>query len=140
MEEDFKEAFYEVNEILKTMPKEMLEKIPNKFKELVDENKSNTYNKKIDGLNNLDSLKKETIVILGYIYRDFLCDEEEKKKIIENEKKELEKLYSYDNLFKQSIEEKKEDECISKELVKIEKNKWYMNIVRFFREKFYNRQ
>ena len=100
MEKDFQEAFYEVDEILKHFPEELLIKIPRKFQKMIKENKSTTYNKKINGLDNLDELKKETIVLLGLIYRDYLCDKKMQKQLIEEEKQMIKKLYDYNNLFK----------------------------------------
>lgn len=135
MENDFKEAFYEVDEILKLMPKELLEKIPQGFKEMIRNNKSTTYSKDINGLENLDILKEETIVILSLIYRDFLCGKDERERLIEVERKKIEEQYSYDNLFKREkikVEEKvnhNESTC----LVEFKKERWYVKIIKFFK-------
>ena len=138
MEKEIKEAFYEVNEILNLIPKELVEKIPNSFLEIIKENKANNYYKEIKGLDNLEILKKETIVLLGLIYRDFLCTEEERQDIIRKEKKAAAEKYNYDNLFKK-INYAKSNEQLknvqSKSLIEV-KNKWYVNIIDFFKKIF----
>lgn len=134
MEDNFLEAFYEVDEILNLMPKELVEKIPHSFQKIINDNKSTTYNKEIKGLDNLNILKKETLVILSLIYRDFLCDKTEKEKILEKEKKILEEKYSYDKLFKKNIvADFNENECT--DLVIINKVKWYEKFISFFKSK-----
>jgi len=138
MEKEIKEAFYEVNEILNLIPKELVEKIPNSFLEIIKENKANNYYKEIKGLDNLEILKKETIVLLGLIYRDFLCTEEERQDIIRKEKKVAAEKYNYDNLFKK-INYAKSNEQLknvqSKSLIEVKK-KWYVNIIDFFKKIF----
>lgn len=138
MEKEIKEAFYEVNEILNFIPKELVEKIPNSFLEIIKENKANNYYKEINGLENLEILKKETIVLLGLIYRDFLCTEEERQDIIRREKKAVAEKYNYDNLFKKTNYTKSNEQLEnvqSKSLVEV-KNKWYINIIEFFKKIF----
>ena len=98
MDSNFEEAFYEVSEILKILPKEITDKIPEKFIQVIEQNKSKTYTKEINGLDNLQDLKKETIAILGLIYRDFLCDKETRKELLIEEQKE--KLLSQIRAFK----------------------------------------
>lgn len=132
MEENYKEAFYEVNEIIEKAPDEISRMIPNSFKQLIKDNKSKSYNKEID-LNNLNSLKKETIVILGYIYRDFLCDDETKKKILKEEQQNLENLYSFDKLFDRN---KKSPEFETNKLIPITKDKWHTSILNFIKKIF----
>ncbi|MBQ6991846.1 MAG: hypothetical protein IJN50_02885 [Clostridia bacterium] len=134
MEDNFGEAFYEVDKILNLMPKELVEKIPHSFQKIINDNKSTTYNKEIKGLENLNILKKETIVILSLIYRDFLCDKTEKEKILEKEQKIIEERYSYDKLFKKNmITYCTNNECT--DLVTINKDKWYKRIISFFKNK-----
>ncbi|MBR3613713.1 MAG: hypothetical protein IKL55_00845 [Clostridia bacterium] len=139
MEENFKEAFYEVDVIIKLLPKELLEKIPTNLKQLIKENKSTTYKRNNIKLENIKDLKKETRIILYHIYRDFLISDEERTKIKQEEKEIIEEKYSYDKLFiqKQIQDNKQDDEKEqTNALIKLEKNKWYIKIINFFKSKF----
>ena len=138
MDSNFEEAFYEVSEILKILPKEITDKIPEKFIQVIEQNKSKTYTKEINGLDNLQDLKKETIAILGLIYRDFLCDKETRKELLIEEQKELNEAYNYNDLFKRD-NNKKVFDSIKKEttaLVEVKEESWYIKIINFFKRLF----
>lgn len=108
---EYQNALTEVEAILKLMPKDMLDKIPNSFFNFIEQKKSKSY---IPNLNmelslNEQNLLNETRAILSLIYRSYLCNTEEKRKLkiddsIELAKKqnELNKKYSYENLFKKN--------------------------------------
>lgn len=91
MKQEYKEAFTEVIEIIKMMPNELANKIPSKFKKMLEDESDKEYNPNIQEPLEQQKLKNETIIILGLIYRDFLCslDEKEdyKKKMLGNCKK-----------------------------------------------------
>lgn len=145
MDSEFEEAFYEVDEILKTIPQKLLEKIPKSFRDTIKKNKSTTYKRQINGLQDIKNLKKETRVILYYIYRDFLASEEECEKMKQDEIKITEEKYSYENLFFKkekmekdaSVDESNIEVCSdienSKELVECKQQKWYMKIINFLK-------
>ena len=143
MDEDLKEAFYEVDEILKMMPYEILDKIHKKFRNMISQNKSLTSNKKISGLND-ENLSKDAKVVLYMIYRDFLCSEEEEQELLRQENKDLEEKYSYDNLFKSTKKDETKSETISVEEITIEETaltetkelKWYEKIIDFIKNIF----
>lgn len=143
MDEDLKEAFYEVDEILKMMPYEIFDKIPKKFRNMISQNKSLTSNKKISGLND-ENLSKDAKVVLYMIYRDFLCSEEEEQELLRQENKDLEEKYSYDNLFKSTKKDEIKSETISVEEITIEETaltetkelKWYEKIIDFIKNIF----
>lgn len=143
MDEDLKEAFYEVDEILKMMPYEILDKIPKKFRNMISQNKSLTSNKKISGLND-ENLSKDAKVVLYMIYRDFLCSEEEEQELLRQENKDLEEKYSYENLFKSTKKDEIKAETISVEEIPIEETaltetkelKWYEKIIDFIKNIF----
>ena len=76
---------------------------------MIKENKDPNYNCKIDFTKSINdqNLLKETRAILSLIYRDYLCSNEERKKLIIKGKQELDeydkkikKNYNADNLFK----------------------------------------
>lgn len=106
MDRNYQEAFVEVEEILKIMPVELSEKIPMKFRKIIIENQAPDYKVIIQEPLEQQKLKKETLVILGLIYRDFLCDEEERNRLKQEDvaelnriQKELEKQYDINNVF-----------------------------------------
>jgi len=85
-----REAFTEVYEILKLMPKELIEKIPLGFRETINKERSMDYYPNIKEPIEDFVLSKAALVLLSLIYRDFLCSSEEKNLIKEDERKELE--------------------------------------------------
>ena len=101
-------AMRQVNELLKYIPLEQKNKINIKFLNLLNENEDKTYDFKIDPEKEIKDgdLLHETELLLLVIYRNYWCTEEEKKELdetlLENNKKyyeEINKKYSYENLF-----------------------------------------
>lgn len=90
--ETYTKSLSEVDIILKNIPEKFLKNIPDKFKKLINEGKDKNYNPEINDLVIGEKLLPETVVILGLIYRDFLCSKEEKEKLYNEEKEELLKL------------------------------------------------
>lgn len=114
MEENYRKAFSEVSEVLKAMPDNLLKKIPNKFIDIVEKEKLDNY--KIRLCDNIEEqvFSEEATIILGIIYKDFLCDENERNQleIIDNEKiriyeDELRAKFNPDSMFNINEEEKK---------------------------------
>ena len=92
MKREYEEAFVEVDEIIKLMPIDISSKIPIKFRQVISENKAKDYLVKIQEPLENQKLKKETIVILGLIYRDFLCTPEEREKLQLKDAEEIKKI------------------------------------------------
>ena len=151
MKQEYKMAFSEVDEIIKMMPDELVRKIPKGFKELVAEEKDESYIPNIHEPLEKNKLKNETIIILGLIYRDFLCQKEERIVLqkkdaeelqrVQNElNKELKEKYSMDNLFNKNVTEnvKEEDTNNTNEvaIVEFKEEKWYQKVFVFFRNIF----
>ena len=141
MKQEYMEAFTEVNEIFKLMPQELLEKIPTKFRQVIQEEMDKKYITDIKEPIEECELKDETIIILGLIYRDFLCTPEERKILQEQDTKQLQDMqkklememkekYNPDNIFKNRQETKKEITKNSEEksLTVISEEKWYQKI------------
>lgn len=114
LEENYRKAFSEVSEVLKAMPDNLLKKIPNKFINIVEKEKLDNY--KIRLCDNIEEqvFSEEAIIILGIIYKDFLCDENERNELelIDNEKikiyeDELRAKFNPDSMFNINEEEKK---------------------------------
>ncbi len=116
MKKEYMEAFSEVYEIFKLMPQELLNKIPQKFYEIIKEERDKEYLPNIKEPIENQKLKDETIILLGLIYRDFLCSQDEKKRLQEKDardlkeaerilEEELREKYNPDNIFKKNREE-----------------------------------
>ena len=87
-------------------------------------------------------MKNETIIILGLIYRDFLCSPDERKRLQEKDARELQEVekaieeeirekYNPDDIFKKrnqnNIEESNNKEENTSMIV-IQEEKWYQKI------------
>ena len=107
MERAYEEAFAEVDEILKIMPIDLLSKIPAQFRQIIIDNKAPNYTIEIKEPLEEEKLKKETVVILGLIYRDFLASPDEREELQLKDAEELKRIelemqqqYDIDNVFK----------------------------------------
>lgn len=150
-------AFEEVYEIFKLMPKELLNKIPIEFQKIIEEERDKNYFANIQEPIENCKLTNETIILLGLIYRDFLCMPEERKKLQENEARELNEIqaeienklkekYNPNVIFKSKEHENAEQEnsnnknlVIEKEnteLMVAEKEKWYKKILNMIKKIF----
>lgn len=136
------EAFAEVNEIIKLMPLELVKKIPSKFREMIVEEKDNNYIPDIEEPIEKCKLKNETIIILGLIYRDFLCSPDERKKLQEKDARKLQEVqkaveeeirerYNPDDIFKKKNQNNIEESNNKEEntsMIVIQEEKWYQKI------------
>lgn len=109
----YSEAAVEVLDVLKHTRKEDVDKIPRKFIEFLENNKSETYIANLDHTKTIKemNLKPKSQALLGLIYLKYWADEEGKKafknRARENEIKyqeELREKYNTDNLFKNKKE------------------------------------
>ncbi len=91
---EYKIALAEVDDILKFTDKEIVDKIPQSFKDFIKQNKDTNY---ITNINpylpiNSQNIKDETKSIIALIYRSYIATEDEKKKFAEQDKITLEFL------------------------------------------------
>ena len=150
MKQEYMEAFTEVNEIIKLMPEELVNRIPSKFREMIQEERDRNYVPDIkEPLENC-KLKEETIIILGLMYRDFLCSPEERKKLHEKDAKELQEVkkaieeearqkYNPEDLFKNKKNEEKvtyKEETEEKSMTIVQEEKWYQKIFNIIKNIF----
>lgn len=105
MERVYEEAFYEVDEVLKLMPIDLRSKIPIQFRQAISENKAKNYKRDIHEPLKEQELKKETVIILGLIYRDFLASPEEKERLQKQDSEEIQKI-------EQEVQEQYENQLI----------------------------
>jgi len=124
------EGISEVLVILKSIDNIYTEKLPQKFKDFLNNNQSNEYEPHIDLSKELKdmNLKKETRNILELMYLNYWSSPEEKEEFMcilnENERKYQEKInekYNPDNLFKNKKENSKIiEEKITEEVALVE--------------------
>ena len=109
-----KKVFSEVYDIIYHMEKNLYNKIPKQFIHFIKENKEDNYIVNIDYSKSINEqeLLQQTRVMLSLIYRDYLCDEEERQELIEKDKKELKRIeerirekYNPDEIFKNKKQE-----------------------------------
>ena len=89
-----RQAFADLSIIIKMMPKYMQKKINTNFINLIEQNKDTNYVSKINSNIPLkyQELSETTHTLLALIYRDYLCDEEERKQLLIAENEEFLKL------------------------------------------------
>lgn len=137
-----KESISEVLEILDYMEEEYKNKLPPKFLKFLQENKDNNYKNHIDINEDINSQisKSKTRALLGMIFYNFWCNEDERKEFAEilkeNEVKkqeELNKNYNYEDLFKKS---EKVEHVVNEKLPVVIRKTWYQklfnNLKKFF--------
>jgi len=114
---EYSEAAVEVLDILKHVDSENVKKIPAKFIEFLEDNKSKDYECKLDHSKTIKEmeLKPKTEAILGFIYLKYWADEDGKKKfeqrMKENEQffeSELRQDFNKDIFHQNNVEEQKE--------------------------------
>lgn len=147
---EYSKALAEVSEILKYTQKEVIDKIPQKFLDFIEKNKDKEHKLVLKEDKNLleQDLKPETKEIIALIYRDYVCDQEEreniiKESILQREKIEKEKNEKYKIDFDKIKEQRetkvynsKEEKMEEKSLVMIKEEKWYKKIIKKILELF----
>lgn len=113
-------TFSEIDLILDNMEDEYVNKIPNKLREFIKENKKNDYIPNITSNKTLEekNIQKETKILLSFLYINYWCEtEEEKKKLLEKfaeneniKEAELREKYNIENIYKRKIRKSIETE------------------------------
>jgi hypothetical protein len=110
MDNSLRKSYSEVYEILNLMDSAYLDKIPDKVKDLITNERDKEFKTNITTDISLEKqgLQIDTLTVLAILYLNYWCEsEQEKKELIElfNEvdKTNAEK-YSYDNIFKKNKE------------------------------------
>ena len=85
------EIYVDISVIISMMPTEMKSKISNSFINFIEKKKSNNYVSNINPKIPLkeQKIRKETKELLGIIYRDYLCNDEEKINLLQEEKSDI---------------------------------------------------
>lgn len=112
MDNVYSQAFTEVLEVLKNSEKSIISKIPVNFIDFLNKYKDKNYMVEIDfsDENWDDKVKKETQALLALIYRDYIVSQEERERLLIEEREEQKRIedeirekYNADNLFKERV-------------------------------------
>ena len=124
---EFAEASAELIEILKWLPRSDVEKIPLKLRKFFKKVANPNYTVKIDPYKSLDqqNIKEKTKDLIAVIYRNYWCNEEERKsldaQLLKNDDKYEEKIYEQyhpHNIFKDKAKQEIYSTQTTQELVK----------------------
>ena len=150
MEKNYSKAYKEVVEILKYVPKESIEKIPQKMRDTFTTKMDNTYNFSIDISKSFEEqeLLNETKAILANIFRDYWATPYQKERIQAKERYDMEKIeeekrakYNSD-IFKirenKKTENKVEEDNTKSNIlpVEVKKERFYEKLINFFKKIF----
>lgn len=133
-----------MNKLLNLCLRLYKKKIPDRFKNIISTEKSQTYIPHIEEPFEECNIMEQTKIILAVIYRDFLCSEQEKneiklkdsQKLLEYEK-ELREKYNTDNLFKNKKESDVEYESkVETSMMIVQEEKWYKKIFNIIKNLF----
>lgn len=106
---EYQQALKEIYIILGFMEDKYIEKLPNKLIRFIKENMDLSYEDNINESIPIDkqSLKKDTKILLSLMYRNYWCDEDTKKKLMQEDmqykrkyEQELYEKYNPEGLFK----------------------------------------
>lgn len=141
MQDVYTKSFSEVYAIINLMPEKLKEKIPEKFKEFITKEKSDTYSPSINLPIDDTKLMPETIAIMGMIYRDFLVTKDKKEKLVEEDRIEMEEYekrliqkYSPSNLFQNKEETKEKEENL--EITEYKKDSLFSKLKKLIKKIF----
>ena len=141
MQDVYTKSFSEVYAIINLMPEKLKEKIPEKFKEFIIKEKSDTYSPSINLPIDDTKLMPETIAIMGMIYRDFLVTKDKKEKLVEEDRIEMEEYekrliqkYSPSNLFQNKEKTKEKEENL--EITEYKKDSLFSKLKKLIKKIF----
>lgn len=122
MEQEINEVAVEMNSIFDNMSIDVLNKIPLKIREFFKNNASNTYSFEYDKTKSLNEqkIKDKTRGIIALLYRDYLCDDVERKEyndiyteFLNKKEEEKRDLYNPNDIFKKANKATYENNCNS---------------------------
>jgi hypothetical protein len=149
MENNYPKAYKEVIEILKYVPKESVEKIPQTMIDTFNAKMDNTYIFSIDINKSFEEqeLLEETKAILANIFRDYWATPYQKERIQAKERYDREKIEEDKRAqYNSDIFKTKENNTIEKDVknenngnnlpIEIKKERFYEKIINFFKRFF----
>ena len=132
-------AYKEVIEVLKYMPREEVNKIPDDVIKYYKDNMDASYNFEVDETKTFEeqNLSEKAKVVLAIFFRDYWATLEQKEKIKKKEEcdinrieEEKRKKYNTDNIFKDRQKENIEE----KALVEYKEEKWFDKFISFMKK------
>lgn len=117
---ELSEAAVELNTIIEYTSQDVVNKIPKKFLTFMKKIASTTYQFKYDTSKPLEEqdIKPKTKGLIALIYKDYLCDAQEKQeylntvsRVMEEIEQEKRELYDPNNIFKNRVHEKEEQKA-----------------------------
>ena len=148
MEDNYNKAFKEVVEILKHVPEESVQKIPQDMRDMFEEEMDKDYIFEVKDNVEFEDLKllDETKAILANIFRDYWATSYQRERILAKEQydrqkvdEEKQKKYNSNDLFKRkNINDTKEIESSNNENlpVIVKEKKFYQKLINFIRKLF----
>lgn len=131
----YRQALFEVYVILENTDEDIKNKIPKKFTDFIKENMDVNHKFVLQQGKELvnQDLLLETKQILALIYRDYICTQEERKKLLLQEKekrikKENQNRKKY-NVDFEKAKNNKENKNIETSLVEKSQEKWYRKLI-----------
>lgn len=137
----YAKAYKELYEILKNIPKKDINKIPNEVLKMLEEKMDKNYKFKLQENIEFENqcLLRETKVLLAILYRDYWATEEEKEKIKQKWKSDIEKDEEEKRL-KYNVEifkEKLTNDCSKKDYnnlpIEVNKENLFKKIISFIK-------
>ena len=138
---EYKQSLSELNMIFSYMDEEYISKIPEKIIDFIKVNMDSTYIPQIDRNTpiNEQKIKKDTKTLLSVFYRYYWCDDETRKRLLEEDKKELveyrkelEHSYNLEEVLRKKRNIQQNEEVVKPveniQMVSYEKPKWYKKI------------
>ena len=146
MEDNYNKAFREVVELLKHVPEESVQKIPQDMRDMFEEEMDKNY--KFEVRDNVEfedlELLDETRAILANIFKDYWATPYQRERILAKEQydrqkvdEEKQKKYNSNDLFKRkNINDTKEIESSNNENlpVIVKEEKFYRKLINFIRK------
>ena len=132
---EYENCLVQLDEILKYLSDENLQKIPNEIKEFIKSEKDKNYLWKYDESKALNeqNLDRKTIVILSYLNMEYLLNTKQKEFIKRNHdfnEEKLEKEKQESNIFKNNKKSIVQGEV---SLIQIKEDKWYNKVFYFIK-------
>ena len=143
MIDNYPKAYKEVLEVLKYVPQESVDKIPEEMRNMFKIKMDETWNFEVDINKPFEEqeLLEETKAIFANIFRDYWATPYQKERIEAQEKYELEKIeeekrkiYNPDDIFKKNKVQKDEEEPKEYENnlpVEVKKENFFKRLIRF---------
>ena len=112
MEQEINEIAVEINSIFDNMSIDVLNKIPLKIRNFFKNNASRTYSFEYDKTKSLNeqNIKDKTRGIIALLYRDYICDDIERKEynhiyteFLNKKEEEKRALYNPNDIFKKYL-------------------------------------